>query len=285
MVVHQALTFSFPASFLSNWVCPRIGLECRFRSIPYRTFILHAKNLSTTGLIHKCDKGKVSQGIPLSHEFDIAPEMYLKTIYNLEAKTGAARTGDIAKILQITPGSVTNTLEVLETKGFVAREPYRGVKLTPQGRQLALSVFRRHRLAERLLTDVLHFDWTESHEEACKLEHAISDRLASAMEKVLGNPKTCPHGNPIPDQSGSVPAISSEPLSTLENGSKVTVLHISDEDTEVLRYLAKLGIYPGVKIEVEQKAPFGGPMLVKVGTASHALSLDIASGIRVRKEP
>ena len=130
----------------------------------------------------------------MSHEFVVAPEMYLKVIYNLESKTGAARTGDIAKILQITPGSVTNTLEVLETKGLVAREPYKGVKLTDQGKKLALSVFRRHRLAERLLTDIVHLDWIESHAEACRLEHAISDNLASSIEKALGNPKTCPHG-------------------------------------------------------------------------------------------
>jgi len=220
----------------------------------------------------------------LSHEFLTAPEMYLKTIYNLEAVTGAARTGDIAKVLQITPGSVTNTLEVLEEKGLVAREPYKGVKLTEEGRKLALSVFRRHRLAERLLTDILHFDWIESHEEACMLEHAVSDRLASAMEKVLGNPTTCPHGNPIPTEKGVVPPSKTQVLSEVENGQRVTVHHIPGENTELLRYLSNLGMFPGVRIEVEEKAPFKGPMLVKVGSNSYPLSLDVASGIYVTKE-
>lgn len=220
----------------------------------------------------------------MSHEFVIAPEMYLKTIYNLELRTGAARTGDIAKILRITPGSVTNTLEVLEEKGLVAREPYKGVKLTEEGKKVAVSVFRRHRLAERLLTDVLHLDWTESHEEACKLEHAISDKLASSIDKALGTPKTCPHGNPIPDELGRMPPITSVPLSELGNGQKATVSQISDENTELLRYLASLGVHPGVGVEIEEKAPFNGPMLVKVGTASYALSLDVASGIYVNKE-
>jgi DtxR family Mn-dependent transcriptional regulator len=210
--------------------------------------------------------------------------MYLKVIYNLQAKTGAARTGDIAKILGITPGSVTNTLEVLETKGMVAREPYKGVKLTDQGRKLALSVFRRHRLAERLLTDVLHLDWIASHEEACKLEHAISDSLAASMEKALGNPKTCPHGNPIPDEHGAMAPVKSEILSELGNGQKATVIQISDENTDLLRYLKTLGMYPGVKIEVEEKAPFNGPMLVKVGATSYPLSLDVASGISVARD-
>ena len=220
----------------------------------------------------------------MSHEFLIAPEMYLKTIYNLETKTGAARTGDVAKILNITPGSVTNTLEVLESKGLVAREPYKGVKLTEEGKRLALSVFRRHRLAEKLLTDVLHFDWIDSHEEACKLEHAISDRLATSIEKALGNPQTCPHGNPIPDEMGYVAPSRSEVLSNLENGQSAVVSQIPDENTELLRYLANLGMFPGVKVEVEEKAPFKGPMLVRVGSTSHSLSLDVASGIYVNKE-
>jgi DtxR family Mn-dependent transcriptional regulator len=219
----------------------------------------------------------------LSHEFQIAPEMYLKTIYNLETRTEAARTGDIANILGITPGSVTNTLEVLESKRLVTREPYKGVKLTEPGRKLALGVFRRHRLAERLLTDVLHFDWPESHEEACKLEHAISDRLASSIEKSLNSPHTCPHGNPIPSENGSVDAPDGQALSELGAGQIATVSRIPDENTELLRYLATLGMYPGVKIEVEEKAPFKGPMLVKVGSSSYPLSLDVASGIYVKK--
>lgn len=220
----------------------------------------------------------------MSHEFLVAPEMYLKTIYNLEAKTGAARTGDIAKVLNITPGSVTNTLEVLEGKGLVEREPYKGVKLTEEGRSIALSVFRRHRLAERLLTDVLHFDWIEAHEEACKLEHAISDNLAASIEKTLGSPQTCPHGNPIPDEKGYLPTSKSEALSTLQSGQHAIVSQIPDENTELLRYLANLGMYPGVEVAVDEKAPFKGPMLVKVGSNSYPLSLEVASGIYVHKK-
>jgi len=220
----------------------------------------------------------------LSHEFHTAPEMYLKTIYNLEWRTGSARTGDIAKILKITPGSVTNTLEVLEDKGLVAREPYKGVKLTQEGKKLALSVFRRHRLAERLLNDVLKLDWAESHEEACRLEHSISEQLANSIETTLGNPQTCPHGNPIPDEKGHMSPLKSEALSDLENGQNAVVTQIPDESTELLHYLSTLGMFPGVRIAVQEKAPFKGPMLVKVGENSYPLSLDVASGIFVTKE-
>ena len=220
----------------------------------------------------------------MSHEFFTAPEMYLKTIYNLELKNGGARTGDIAKILKITPGSVTNTLEVLEGKGLVVREPYKGVNLTDQGRKLALSVFRRHRLAERLLVDLLQMDWAESHEEACRLEHSISDEVASSIQKRLENPKTCPHGNPIPDEKGSIAPLKSDALSNLNNGERAIVCMIPDESTELLRYLSTLGMVPGAKIAVEEKAPFKGPMLVKVGENSYPISLDVASGIFVTKE-
>jgi DtxR family Mn-dependent transcriptional regulator len=210
--------------------------------------------------------------------------MYLKTIFNLESRNGAARTGDIANILDITPGSVTNTLEVLESKGMVAREPYKGVKLTSDGLKIALSVFRRHRLAERLLTDVLKLDWIESHEEACKLEHVISDRLATAIEKALGEPRTCPHGNAIPAEDGSIAPPNDRALSELGNGETATVSRIPDPNAELLRYLTTLGMFPGVRIQVEEKAPFKGPMLVKVGSSSYPLSLDVASVIYVNKE-
>jgi DtxR family Mn-dependent transcriptional regulator len=209
--------------------------------------------------------------------------MYLKTIYILEEKMGSAKTGDVAKILGITPGSVTNTLEVLETKGLVTREPYRGVKLTNSGRKIALLVFRRHRLVERLLTDALHFDWSESHDEACKLEHAISEPLAASIEKALGEPRACPHGNPIPDKSGAVEPINGQPLSQLHSGEGATVSHIPDENTSLLRYLAGLGMTPGTKVKVEEVAPFSGPMLVKVGANSYPLSPVVAAGIYVSK--
>jgi DtxR family Mn-dependent transcriptional regulator len=209
--------------------------------------------------------------------------MYLKTIYNLQNKTGAARTGDIADVLDITPGSVTNTLEVLESKGLVVREPYKGVKLTGEGSKLALSVFRRHRLAERLLTEVLKFDWADSHDEACKLEHSISDRMAASIEKTLDDPRTCPHGNPIPSENGSMPSLKDQPLSELENGETATLSRIPDESTQLLRYLSTLGMHPGVKIEVKEKAPFKGPILVKIGSNSYPLSLDVASGIYVSR--
>jgi DtxR family Mn-dependent transcriptional regulator len=127
-------------------------------------------------------------------------------------------------------------------------------------------------------------DWTDSHEEACKLEHVISDHVAKSIEKALGQPQTCPHGNPIPTEDGTMPPSKDQPLSELGNGEVATVSRIPDPNAEILRYLATLGMFPGVKIEVEERAPFKGPMLVKVGSSSYPLSLDVASGIYVKRE-
>ena len=173
---------------------------------------------------------------------------------------------------------------MLEEKGLVVREPYKGVNLTEDGRKLALSVFRRHRLAEKLLVDMLGIGWAESHEEACRLEHSISDQVASSIQKKLDNPKTCPHGNPIPDEKGVMVPSKAEALSALENGENAVVGMIPDENAELLRYLATLGMFPGAKISIEEKAPFKGPMLVKVGSNSYPISLDVAAGIFVTRE-
>jgi DtxR family Mn-dependent transcriptional regulator len=129
----------------------------------------------------------------------------------------------------------------------------------------------------------LHYDWAESHDEACKLEHAVSDTLANSIEKTLGNPETCPHGNPIPDEKGNLSPSKSEALSNLSAGQHAVVSGIPDENTELLRYLANLGMLPGVEVKVEEKAPFKGPMMVKVGSNSYPLSLDVADGIYVNK--
>ncbi|NIU38506.1 metal-dependent transcriptional regulator, partial [Candidatus Bathyarchaeota archaeon] len=128
-------------------------------------------------------------------ELSATIEEYLEAIYRLEEKKGSARTGDIAKELNVTLGTITNTIESMEKQRLVSHKPYRGVNLTRRGRQIALDVIRRHRLSERLLTDILSLEWSKAHDAACRLEHAIADKdIVEPLEKALGKPKTCPHG-------------------------------------------------------------------------------------------
>jgi len=211
-------------------------------------------------------------------------EEYLEGIYRLQEKSGVARTSDIVKVLQVVPGTVTNTVERLEKEGMLRHEPYRGVKLTDKGRKIALDVIRRHRLSERLLTDFVRVDWDKVHDAACKLEHGIANDVIKKLEKALGHPKTCPHGNPIPTACGGIIEEKSEPLSTLRAKESGVVAKIKDETPEVLEYIAALGLLPGPSIEIVEKAPFDGPVTVKVGGANHALSLSMASIIWIKRK-
>jgi len=210
-------------------------------------------------------------------------EEYLEAIYRLERKTGSAKTMELVRQLKVVPGSVTNTIENLERRGLVTHEPYKGVKLTEKGRKLALNVLRRHRLAERLLTDVLHLDWSEAHDAACKLEHAFSDNVIKPLEKALGHPKTCPHGNPIPTKYGGIFEEKSEPLTNLNPQEEGTVVKIMDEEPDLLQYLATLGITPGTSIKIVEKAPLNDLITVEVDGTNHGLSRKVASIVEVRK--
>jgi DtxR family Mn-dependent transcriptional regulator len=210
-------------------------------------------------------------------------EEYLEGIYRLEEKSGVAKTNDIVKMLQVVPGTVTNTVERLEREGMLKHEPYKGVKLTDKGRKIALGVIRRHRLSERLLTDFVRVDWDKAHDAACRLEHGITNDVTKKLEKALGHPKTCPHGNPIPTACGGIVEEKLEPMSTLGLKESGVIAKITDETPEVLKYIATLGLLPGASLKIVEKAPFGGPLTVKVGGTNHALSLSMASNIWVKK--
>lgn len=174
--------------------------------------------------------------IPVSNH----AEEYLEAIYRLEMKKGSAKTMELSRKLKVVPGSVTNTIASLGRRELVVIEPYKGVKLTEKGRGLALNILRRHRLAERLLTDILHMDWTQVHGPACNLEHGLSPETSKALEKVLGYPKTCPHGNPIPTKNGRIIEEKTEPLSELDAKMSGVIVKIIEEETEVLKQLAKV---------------------------------------------
>ncbi|MEM3550983.1 MAG: metal-dependent transcriptional regulator [Candidatus Bathyarchaeia archaeon] len=210
-------------------------------------------------------------------------EEYLEAVYRLQEKSGRARTGDLVRLLNVVPGSVTNTIERLEREGYVTHEPYKGVKLTDKGRRVALQVVRRHRLCERLLTDILHVEWYAVHEAACRLEHVFTKELVKKIEKALGHPRTCPHGNPIPTGCGGVFAEDTEPLITLKKGESARVAQITDEGHQVLRRLASSGIVPGATIKVLRGISIKKLLLVKVGETNCELTRSLASAIRVRR--
>jgi len=222
----------------------------------------------------------------MSSTIEVSPtvEEYLEVIYRLEEKKGSAKTSDLAKELNVALGTITNTIESMEKQKLVTHKPYRGVKLSAKGQKIAVDVVRRHRLSERLLTDILRLDWSKAHDAACKLEHAIAEAdIIKPLEEALGRPETCPHGNPIPSESGSVTEEELEPLSDLGLGDEGTIVKVTDENPELLQYLSKLGLVPGVDVWIEEKAPFNGPVTVRVMDARFALGRNVASVIWVKK--
>jgi len=219
----------------------------------------------------------------MNEEVTAVIEEYLEGIYRLQEKSGVARTSDIVELLQVVPGTVTNTIDRLEKGGLVTHEPYKGVKLTEEGRKIALHVIRRHRLSERLLTDILHVKWSEVHTAACRLEHGITSDITKNLEKALDHPRTCPHGNPIPTECGGIVEEETQPLTELDEKERGTIAKITEEKSDFLRYLDTIGLTLGASIEVLKKAPFDGPVTLKVGGVSHALSHAMASIIQVKR--
>ncbi|HUY41173.1 MAG TPA: metal-dependent transcriptional regulator [Candidatus Dormibacteraeota bacterium] len=211
-------------------------------------------------------------------------EMYMKAIYRLEREGPGATTSVLATELGVSPASVSGMLKKLVGEGYVEHEARGDVRLTHQGLEAAVRVVRRNRLAERLLTDVLGMPWDDVHAEACILEHAITDRVEERLIDVLGNPLTCPHGHPIPPRDLSRPEPVGEPLAQADAGSDATVCGVTEVPPEMLRYLGEIGLRPGVRVRIVEKAPLGGPVTVEVAGRQLAISLELARMVLVTLE-
>jgi DtxR family transcriptional regulator, Mn-dependent transcriptional regulator len=192
-------------------------------------------------------------------------EDYLKAIYDLERDAHPAATNDIAERLAISPASVSGMMRRLAEQGLITHEPYRGARLTTDGRRAALRTLRRHRILECYLTEVLGYPWDRVHDEAERLEHAASEELIERMADALGNPLHDPHGAPIPSREGVVEETTRRTLSDVGAGENVRVRMVMDDDGDRLRYLAELGIRPGSIIRLLDRAPFDGPITLWVG--------------------
>lgn len=207
-------------------------------------------------------------------------EEYLEAVYRLEREGPGVTTSGLAASLGVAPASVSGMLKKLVKDGYLEQVSRGEVKLTQAGLGVAVRVLRRHRLAERLLTDILGMEWDEVHEEACMLEHAISERVEERILALLKNPETCPHGQPIPARDLSDPK-RGEPLSQLPEGAASQVRSVTEEFPEMLKYLAQIGMRPGASIQIVQRAPLGGPLTVDIDGQRHAISLELARMVTV----
>jgi len=239
--------------------------------------------LGVLSMVQRRAKKRRELGSVASDEVSETTERYVEAVYRVREPDGSARTGKIAEALGVTGGSVTNTITGLQNQGLVRLKPYRGVELTPKGEALALQVLRKHRLAERLLTDVLGMKWSEVHATASRLSHAITADVARALERLLKNPETCPHGNPIPTSTGKLKQTKAVPLDQLSAGQEGILVSVHGEKSDLFRHLESLGLLPGVPVRVEAKDPLSGAIIVNKRGSRYPLGRQLASSLRVRK--
>jgi DtxR family Mn-dependent transcriptional regulator len=204
-------------------------------------------------------------------------EDYLKAIYHLSEAGAPAATSEIAHLLELAPASVTGMVKRLSEQGLLEHLPYKGVQLTPAGRRAALRMVRRHRILEAYLVAFLDYTWDAVHEEAERLEHAVSDPLIERMALALGNPSVDPHGDPIPAPDGTIAELVYTPLSEVPVGQSVELRRVETGHAERLRYFAAHGLVPGATLRVTSRQPFGGPVGVSTARGEQVLGHELAA--------
>jgi DtxR family Mn-dependent transcriptional regulator len=209
---------------------------------------------------------------------------YIKAIWDLGG-VGSASTKDVADRLLVSPASVSNMFVRLQEMGLVEYERYQGASLTERGRVEALRLIRRHRLIETFLLEHLGYDWQEVHDEAERLEHAVSDGFTERLAAFLGHPDHDPHGGPIPSPEGILEADDSFPLSQAVAGKTLRISKVRDEDAEMLDYLGDRNLVPGRLVTVREVRDLDGVVIVEDEEAEvYALGEPLARYMFVRDE-
>jgi DtxR family Mn-dependent transcriptional regulator len=220
-------------------------------------------------------RGKRSGGITA------VVEDYVKAVYALEGTGEPVTTSALAARMDVSAPSATAMAKRLAELGLVERTPYRGIRLTEAGRELALETLRHHRLLEQYLSQNLGVPLDQVHAEADRLEHALSEDVEARIAEALGHPTHDPHGHPIPGPDFELPDAEARTLAELAPGEQATVARVPDGDSSLLRYLVELGIAPGRIVELILLAPFRGPATVRTWTGEHAISRELADAIGV----
>jgi DtxR family Mn-dependent transcriptional regulator len=211
-------------------------------------------------------------------------EDYLHTVYNMSREGRTVIAARLTEKMGVAAPTAWATVQRMQRDGLVKLSPRKEITLSDAGLEAAKSIMRRHRLTECLLVDILGLDWHEAHEEAHRIEHAISPRVEARILEVLGHPTTCPHGNPIPGHNHEPPP-ATVTLNTLSEGDEVSmesILEDAEEDRELLRYLQKNGLVPGARLNVVEVTPSNATMTVDVDGTRVTVGDRVSAVIRVR---
>ncbi|MFY0696635.1 MAG: metal-dependent transcriptional regulator [Balneola sp.] len=206
-------------------------------------------------------------------------EDYLKAIYLLEIDGVVATTNNIAESLSVSSASVTNMLKKLAKLQLINHKSYRGAELTKAGEKIALEVIRHHRLLELYLKEMMGYSWDQVHDEAEKLEHHISEQFEDKIAELLNDPTHDPHGDPIPSKEGVVPEMASLAITDADENESYIIGRVRDQDPELLRFLEKSGIIPGVKVTILEKTPFDGPVKIKLEDKETTIGNSVAKDV------
>ncbi len=208
-------------------------------------------------------------------------EDYLKRILVLEQSSGSdmVSMGALAKVMGLTPGTITTMIKSLQDAGLVSYKPRVGVKLTPEGRKQAVEVIRRHRLIELFLVEVLGLDWMYVDEEAEVLEHALSNRVLNRIDEILGFPTEDPHGDPIPTIDGGLPELDDKSLAEMRTPAKVRISRVEHHDKDFLSFLDKSRLKPGSKITIESRNEQADTIVLQIDGEQLAISVKTAGMI------
>jgi len=205
---------------------------------------------------------------------------YLAEIYRLQSSTDEpVTTTAVAVRLEVSPPAVVRMIRRLSLEGYLRRQPYKGVRLTPEGEREALKSIRRHRLLEAFLVTVMKFGWDEVHEHAHGMESVINEQFEDRMDELAGYPKRCPHGDPIPSKDGQMPAINDVSLAATPLGTEGVIRRIRNHTPDKLRYLAEHQLVPGAAITLLNRAPFNGPVRLKAPNGEHVLGAEMANDL------
>jgi len=210
-------------------------------------------------------------------------ENYVKAIFNVGATDAAkpAATGQVATALKVSPGTVTSMLKTLSESGLADYTPYEGVRLTEEGRGLALRILRRHRLIEAFLARSLGLQWEEVHDDAEQMEHVVSDFLLQRIDHYLGYPQFDPHGDPIPGADGVLPPLAAQPLSDCALGHRFRLVRVLDQSPDFLRFLSRCGLSLDAEGRVVDNLPEARTVTVAVGGQQFALGHEAATSLLV----
>lgn len=213
----------------------------------------------------------------------VTPTMrrYAAEIYRLQDEKGYAGLSEIAEGVNASLQAASRMLSRLKDGEFIHHEPYRGVRLTPKGVEIAMPAIRRHRLVEVFLVRLMKFGWDEVHEMADRFELGLNQILEDRIDELAGHPTRCPHGEPIPDRDGVMPEVHDQSLSEVEPGSQCLLSRIRIHEPDKLRYLAELGLVPGARFRLVSRAPFNGPLRIAMSRQEIVIGHELAAALYV----